>query len=131
MPTEAMREKLAKGRAARFDYERADGMRGQRERNRAERLRLLLDEHNANPSAELLAAWEPIRAEMREMVEVSVWQWWVEAVHPHRVEGGVWVLACPENSRDWVKLRFGRLWEKACRAPVRFVICDINQGRTS
>lgn len=131
MSTEAMTEKLAKGKAARFDYERDGEARAQRERKRAEHHRWLLDPHNASPSPELLAAWEPIQAEMREMVEASTWQWWLGAVHPHRVVDGEWVLACPGNSRDWVKVTFGRLWEKACQAPVRFVICDINQGRLS
>lgn len=120
MPTEAMTEKLAKGRAARADYERDDGRR----ELEAARRRKLLDPHNANPSPELLAAWEPIRREMQEMVDSSSWQWWVGTVHPHRFVDGVWVLACPEASRDWIKVRFWRLWEQACHAPVKFVICS-------
>ena len=133
---QVLRRLTAEARQARQDAERAHTKHLAAEQavieyGRAERARSLLDAHNASPSPDLLAAWEAIRREMREAVDGCVFDTWLTAVHPHRFVGGVWWLACPVNSRDWVKVRFGRLWEKACQAPVRFVICDINQGRSS
>jgi hypothetical protein len=84
----------------------------------------LADPHNGSPSRELLAAWELARREMQSLVDEDVWRIWLEPVHPHRVIGGVWWLACPESTRDWVQSRWRRLWERACHAPVRFVVCD-------
>lgn len=121
MSTEAMKRKLERGRAARFDYERAE----EAARREAERLQRLRDAHNASPSPELLAAWEPVRDRVRELVEPHVWSTWLEAVHPHRFRDGVWVLACStDGHRDWMGKRFGGLWGFACEARCEFVICD-------
>jgi hypothetical protein len=126
----------AEARQARQDAERAHAKHLAAEQavveyGRAARARSLLDAHNACPSPELLRAWEALCREMREMVDGLVFDIWLADVHPHRFVDGVWWLACPVNSRDWIETRFGRLWEKAAQGPVRFVICDINQGRAS
>jgi hypothetical protein len=126
----------AEARQARQDAERAHAKHlaaeaAVIEHGRAERVRSLLDPHNASPSSELLAAWEPLRGEMRKVVDGVVFDTWLADVHPHRFAEGVWVLACPESSRDWIKVRFRRLWEQACQTPVRFVICETNQRRLS
>jgi len=122
----------------RLTAEAAQGRRGeQREREkrlaaerelkevrRTERVQSFLDPHNVTPSADLLAAWEPCQARMREHLDEATWRIWGEPVHPHKFDGTAWWLACPASCRDWVVERFGRVWEWACGAPVRFVICD-------
>jgi hypothetical protein len=120
-----MAEKLAKGRAARLDYEHEESVRAQR----AKHQRDLLDPHNDSPSPELLAAWEPIREEMRSLIDESVWRIWLEPIHLHRVVDGVWWLACPARSRGWIQTRWGRAWGIVCDAQVRFVVCDTGAPR--
>ena len=133
---QVLRRLTAEARQARQDAERAHAKHLAAEQavveyGRAQRAQTLLDTHNSSPSSELLAAWEPVRREMREMVDGVVFDTWLADVHGHRFVDGVWVLACPAQTRDWVETRFGALWEKAAQGPVRFVICDINQGRES
>lgn len=133
---QVLRRLTAEARQARQDAERAHAKHLAAEQavveyGRAERARTLLDPHNTSPSPELLAAWEAVRGEMCRAVDECVFNIWLADIHPHRFVDGVWMLACPANTRDWVSSRFGRLWEKAAQAPVRFVICDINQGRES
>jgi hypothetical protein len=128
-----LRRLTAEARQARQDAERAHAKHLAAEQavveyGRATRSRALLDAHNASPSPELLTAWGAVRREMREAVDGTVFETWLADVHPHRFVDGVWLLACPVNSRDWIAERFGRLWGKVAQAPVKFVICDINQG---
>jgi len=94
------------------------------EYKQAERARSLVDTHNANPSSELLAAWEPIRGEMLHAVDDTTWRVWIRDIHPHCFRDGVWWLACPEGTYAWIEMRFRRLWERVAGAPVRLVICD-------
>jgi hypothetical protein len=84
-----------------------------------------LDAHNENPSPGLLAAWEPVRRRIQDLIaeEGGEWNTWLAIVHPHRVRDGEWWLACPPNVRGWVAERYGRRWGWACQAPVRFVGC--------
>jgi hypothetical protein len=131
MPTEAMARKLARGAAARRDLEDAQ----HRREVEAKRSRGLTDPHpSKGPSPEGLVAWEAIQARMRGVLDESTWRLWGMPVHPHRrpsAHGGAWVLACPASCHGWVVERFGRAWEWACQAPVRFVICDQSTSERS
>lgn len=101
---------------------------------RAERLAQLTDPHPAGcPSDALAARWEPIATRLREMFDTderrSTWRVWIEPIHPHRMQSGVWVLAVPPRSLEWVQQRFGRLLAQVAGG-VEIVACDqTNQRR--
>jgi hypothetical protein len=134
----------------RLEAEAAQGRRGEvaerEKRHAAERaladLRRaqLVDPHPENcPSVVLAEVWDPIAERLHgwftdsEGLTDPTWMHWLRPLHPHRVEGGVLIVACPGRSMGWVRERFGRLVERAAEKPVRFVGCDhqTNQRRAT
>jgi hypothetical protein len=122
-----IRRLAGEARAARVAAERAE--QAWLVEEAAQRQAQLLDPHPENcPSLELAAAWEPIAAKLREVFsendDLSTWRVWIEPVHPHRLESGVWVLATFPRQLRWTSSRFQRVFEFAAERPVRFVGCD-------
>ena len=64
---------------------------------------------------ELLPAWRTIRTELREQVGDSTYEIWLAPLEPKTWDGRLLVLAAPEETRDWVSNRFGRLLERCAR----------------
>jgi hypothetical protein len=99
---------------------------------RAEGLAQLTDPHpDGCPSEALAARWEPIATRLREMFDTderhATWRVWIEPIHPHRVQNGVWVLAVPPRSLGWVQQRFGRLLVSVA-GDVEIVACGFPVG---
>jgi hypothetical protein len=82
-----------------------------------------VDPHR-EPSAELLAAWAPIEAELRLAVDELSFNIWLARLHPHRRTSGIWVLACPERGISWIRDRFGRVIAACAGQPVEYVVCE-------
>ena len=61
--------------------------------------------------------WLRIRAELRKAVTESTWHLWLEPLSCARLDGPVLTIAAPDETRDWVADRFGRLLQ-ACAAAV-------------
>lgn len=122
------RRESKRAAAAHLDAERALA-----EHTKTERLAQLTDLHpDGCPSEALAARWEPIATRLREMfadVEThgSTWRVWIEPIHPHRVENGIWVLAVPPRQLGWVRQRFGRLLGSVC-GQVEIVACGCPVG---
>lgn len=75
------------------------------------------------PSAALVEAWEPVRRELELVVDESAYRIWLAELHPHRLKGGVWVLAHRQFAVSWVRDRFGRVIEGCAGRPFVLVAC--------
>jgi hypothetical protein len=75
---------------------------------------------------ELVAAWEPIRAELRAAVDDSAFIWLAQ-LHLHNA-GNELVLGCPAESKVWIRDRFGRLIEDVAEKSIVLVACGCDSG---
>jgi DnaA N-terminal domain len=92
-------------------------------RERQGQARLDTADQHRSPSLPLLEAWAPVEDRMRHAVDGPTFRIWVNPLHPHRLQSGVWVLACGPFERGWVRDRFGRLIEGCAGRPCQFVVC--------
>jgi hypothetical protein len=122
----------------RLEAEAAQGRRdeaGARERRLAaehalrdlRRARLADPHPEGCPSPALAARWEPIAAKLREAFsdDLSTWRYFIEPMHPHRFQNGVWVLAVPPRQLQWVRERFTRLLASTAGGDVEIVACGV------
>jgi len=84
------------------------------ERGRRRRRRVVVDlaaacSELAAPGRTDRAAWERVRAFLREAVGESQYEIWLAALELIAVDGGTLVVAAPAATTDWVRSRFGRL----------------------
>src|SRR3712207_731818 len=68
-------------------------------------------------SADVLThTWPTIREQLRAAVDESAWDLWLAALEPRSLQDGTLVIEAPEDSRDWVRDRYGRLLEACASA---------------
>jgi hypothetical protein len=111
---------VASGRFAFLEMSDRRAMRGRRAV--VDLAPVVLDAHRV-PSERLLAAWEPVRLRLRELVDELVWSMWLAPLHPHSLVGGMWRVGCRPQCCDWVRARFGRVLLEAAGCPVEIVAC--------
>jgi hypothetical protein len=133
-----MARKLARGAAARHDYEEREALVAWHRREEATRLAKLTERHpDGCPSEALAARWAPVAGCLRAICDTAeaegrdAARLWVEAVHPHRFStADGWVVACSPGNVGWMRERFLRWFEYAAKTHVRFVGChQTNQRR--
>jgi hypothetical protein len=74
---------------------------------------------------ELLAVWEPVRAQLRERVD-GTGMIHLGALHPHS-SGDTLILGGPSVTATWVPQRFGSLLAECASCPVQIIACDCDQ----
>jgi hypothetical protein len=109
--------------SGRFAFlEMADRRAVRSRRVAVESVPIALDPHRT-PSDRLLAAWEPVQARLRELVDELTWKLWLAPLHPHSLVGGVWRVGCRPQCCGWVQARFGRVLLEAAGCGVEIVPC--------
>ena len=67
-------------------------------------------------STALTHSWPIIREQLREAVDESTWDLWLSPLEPRSLVDGTLVLEAPEQSRGWVRDRYGRLLDACASA---------------
>ena len=68
-------------------------------------------------SADVLShSWPTIRDQLRRAVDESAWDLWLSPLEPRSLEEGTLVVEAPEQSRGWVRDRYGRLLDACASA---------------
>jgi chromosomal replication initiator protein len=65
---------------------------------------------------EPVAAWQAIRAELRQALGDSTYEMWIAPLEVRALEGGNLLLNAPPDIRAWVSKRFGRILDRCARA---------------
>jgi hypothetical protein len=86
--------------------------------------RIALAASDPHDDADLLAAWEPVRAELKQAVDEDIYRLWLAPLHPHMLVDGVWTVGCPTNSVGWINDRFGRMLVSCAGSPVMIMPCE-------
>ena len=68
------------------------------------------------PANALHHSWPTIREQLRRAVDESAWDLWLSTLEPRSLEDGTLVVEAPEQSRGWVRDRYGRLLDACASA---------------
>ena len=68
------------------------------------------------PADALYHSWSTIREQLRRAVDESAWDLWLSTLEPRSLEEGTLVVEAPEQSRGWVRDRYGRLLDACASA---------------
>ena len=61
-------------------------------------------------------SWPTIREQLRRAVDESAWDLWLSALEPRSLDDGTLVVEAPEESRCWIRDRYGRLLDACASA---------------
>ena len=68
------------------------------------------------PANALYHSWPTIREQLRRAVDEAAWDLWLSTLEPRSLEDGTLVVEAPEQSRGWVRDRYGRLLDACASA---------------
>lgn len=68
------------------------------------------------PANDLYHSWPTIREQLRRAVDESAWDLWLSTLEPRSLKDGTLVVEAPEQSRGWVRDRYGRLLDACASA---------------
>lgn len=68
------------------------------------------------PANALHHSWPTIREQLRRAVDESAWELWLSTLEPRSLDDGTLVVEAPEQSRGWIRERYGRLLDACASA---------------